>query len=404
MKLKPRPQYLSKLVAAQDNNLIKVITGMRRCGKSSLLTLFRQHLLQQGIAEDHIIMMNLESFQYSSFTFEDLHNAIADRMQQDDHYYLLLDEVQLVDKWERAVNALHTDADVDITITGSNAYLLSSQLATLLSGRYMEINVFPLSFAEFMAYADLTDENAAFERYTRYGGLPPVVNQGTDQNLAYTVLSGIYDTILVRDISQFLQVRNPLVFNDVARYLADTAGSPVSTSKIENRLRSAHRPASNETIERYISGLLNAFLFYNAQRINVKGGAYLQGLAKYYPADLGIRNMLLGYSIEDFGFLLENAVHNELKIRGYQIRVGKIGKAEIDFVATRKHADLTEEKLYIQVSASILDEHTRERELSPLLNARDLSAKRMVLTLDRFGLGKSDGVTVANAIDWMLGK
>ena len=195
MKLKPRPQYLSKLVAAQDNSLIKVITGMRRCGKSSLLTLFRQHLLQQGIAEDHIIMMNLESFQYSSFTFEDLHNAIADRMQQDDHYYLLLDEVQLVDKWERAVNALHTDADVDITITGSNAYLLSSQLATLLSGRYMEINVFPLSFAEFMAYADLTDENAAFERYTRYGGLPPVVNQGTDQNLAYTVLSGIYDTI-----------------------------------------------------------------------------------------------------------------------------------------------------------------------------------------------------------------
>ena len=159
MKLKPRPQYLSKLVAAQDNSLIKVITGMRRCGKSSLLTLFRQHLLQQGIAEDHIIMMNLESFQYSSFTFEDLHNAIADRMQQDDHYYLLLDEVQLVDKWERAVNALHTDADVDITITGSNAYLLSSQLATLLSGRYMEINVFPLSFAEFMAYADLTDEN-----------------------------------------------------------------------------------------------------------------------------------------------------------------------------------------------------------------------------------------------------
>ena len=173
---------------------------------------------------------------------------------------------------------------------------------------------------------------------------------------------------------------------------------------IENRLRSAHRPASNETIERYISGLLNAFLFYNAQRINGKGGAYLQGLAKYYPADLGIRNMLLGYSIEDFGFLLEHAVHNELKIRGYQIRVGKIGKAEIDFVATRKHADLTEEKLYIQVSASILDEHTRERELSPLLNARDLSAKRMVLTLDRFGLGKSDGVTVANAIDWMLGK
>ena len=403
MELKPRPQYLGKLVAAQGNGLIKVVTGMRRCGKSSLLALFRQYLLQHDVDADHVIMMNLESFQYASFTFEDLHREITGRMRDDRRYYVLLDEVQLVDKWERAVNALHADTDADIVITGSNAYLLSGQLATLLSGRYMEINVFPLSLAEFMDYAGMSDSTAAFERYTRYGGLPPVVDQGVDQSLAHTVLSGIYDTIVVRDITQFLQIRNPMVFNDVARYLADTAGSPVSTSKIENRLRSAHRPASNDTIERYMEGLVGAFLFYRAQRIDVKGGGYLQGLAKYYPADLGIRNMLLGYPSGDFGFLLENAVYNELKVRGYQIRVGKLGSAEIDFVATRRRDDLTEERLYIQVSASILDERTRERELAPLMKARDLSARRMVLTLDRFGLGEIGGVSVVNAIDWMLG-
>ncbi|MBW3094764.1 ATP-binding protein [Bifidobacterium sp. 64T4] len=402
MELKPRPQYLGKLVAARGNGLIKVVTGMRRCGKSSLLTLFRQYLLQHDVDADHIIMMNLESFQYASFTFEDLHREITGRMRDDRRYYVLLDEVQLVDKWERAVNALHADTDADIVITGSNAYLLSGQLATLLSGRYMEINVFPLSLAEFMDYTGMSDSAAAFERYTRYGGLPPVVDQGVDQGLAHTVLSGIYDTIMVRDITQFLQIRNPMVFNDVACYLADTAGSPVSTSKIENRLRSAHRPASNDTIERYMEGLVGAFLFSRAQRIDVKGGGYLQGLSKYYPADLGIRNMLLGYPSGDFGFLLENAVYNELKVRGYQIRVGKLGNAEIDFVATRRRDDLTEERLYIQVSASILDEGTRGRELAPLRSARDLSVRRMVLTLDRFGLGEIGGVSVVNAIDWML--
>ena len=408
MELKTRPLYLDQLLAAKDNGLIKVITGMRRCGKSSLLALLRQQLTESGIAPDHVIAINLESFQYSTYDSAHLYRHITDRMQAAGHYYLLLDEVQLINGWERSINALRIDKDVDIYLTGSNAHLLSSQLATLLSGRHMEIHIYPLSFNEFMQYTGQNDRYAAFERYTRYGGLPPVVDQGTNQTLASTVLSGIYDTILVRDITQYLQIRNPMVFNDVARYLADTAGSPVSIAKIEHRLSSAHRPASNATIERYISGLTQAFLFYRAQRINVKGGEYLQGLNKYYPADLGIRNMLLGYPAGNFGFLLENAIYNELKIRGYDVQVGKIDNLEIDFVAHRTHNDLTRERLFIQVSASIMDDTTRQRELEPLRrlvnisSAESTSGQRMVLTLDKFGLGTTiDNVEIANAIDWL---
>lgn len=408
MELKIRPLYLDQLLAAKDNGLIKVITGMRRCGKSSLLALLRQQLTESGIAPDHVIAINLESFQYSTYDSAHLYRHITDRMQAAGHYYLLLDEVQLINGWERSINALRIDKDVDIYLTGSNAHLLSSQLATLLSGRHMEIHIYPLSFNEFMQYTGQNDRYAAFERYTRYGGLPPVVDQGTNQTLASTVLSGIYDTILVRDIAQYLQIRNPMVFNDVARYLADTAGSPVSIAKIEHRLSSAHRPASNATIERYISALTQAFLFYRAQRINVKGGEYLQGLNKYYPADLGIRNMLLGYPAGNFGFLLENAIYNELKIRGYDVQVGKIDNLEIDFVAHRTHNDLTRERLFIQVSASIMDDTTRQRELEPLRrlvnisSAESTSGQRMVLTLDKFGLGTTiDNVEIANAIDWL---
>lgn len=408
MELKTRPLYLDQLLAAKDNGLIKVITGMRRCGKSSLLALLRQQLTESGIAPDHVIAINLESFQYSTYDSAHLYRHITDRMQAAGHYYLLLDEVQLINGWERSINALRIDKDVDIYLTGSNAHLLSSQLATLLSGRHMEIHIYPLSFNEFMQYTGQNDRYAAFERYTRYGGLPPVVDQGTNQTLASTVLSGIYDTILVRDIAQYLQIRNPMVFNDVARYLADTAGSPVSIAKIEHRLSSAHRPASNATIERYISALTQAFLFYRAQRINVKGGEYLQGLNKYYPADLGIRNMLLGYPAGNFGFLLENAIYNELKIRGYDVQVGKIDNLEIDLVAHRTHNDLTRERLFIQVSASIMDDTTRQRELEPLRrlvnisSAESTSGQRMVLTLDKFGLGTTiDNVEIANAIDWL---
>lgn len=401
MELKPRPMYLDKLLALRDNGLIKVITGMRRCGKSSLLALLEQRLTQDGVDREHIIAINLEEFEYADYDAERLHRHIAERLGKGGGNYILLDEVQLVDGWERAVNALRVEADADIYLTGSNAHLLSSQLSTLLSGRYVQIGVFPLTYSEFLDYTGQASSGEAFTRYTTYGGLPPVVDQGTNQALARTVLSGIYDTIFVRDIAQHLQIRNPLVFNDVARYLADVAGSPVSVTKIEHRLKSARRPTANETIERYISGLMDAFLFYRAQRINVRGGDYLQGLSKYYPSDPGIRNMLLGFPGGDFGPLLENVVHNELRVRGYSIQVGKMDDLEIDFVATRLRDDMSVERMFIQVSASILDKGTREREFAPFARLAGVPGRRMILTLDTFGLGTTNGVEVVNALDWL---
>ncbi len=403
MQLKERPLYLDKLIAFQDKPFIKVLVGMRRCGKSSLLHLFADHLRASGIPADRIISMNMEAAEYLPVTDSDaLLSAITAAMDSaapaSSRFYLLLDEVQLVDGWERAVNALRARNDTDIYLTGSNAYLLSSQLATLLSGRYVEIRIYPLSFSEFARFSgeDLPKE-ALFTRYATYGGLPPVVEQGDERMLAQTVLSGIYNTVFVKDIAQHNQIRNVAVFSDIARYIADTAGSSVSIVNMENRLRAAHRKTSSDTIERYLQALVDAFLFYRARRFDLKGGAFLQGLEKYYCADLGIKNMLLGFPDRDFGFTLENAVHNELLVRGFDAQVGKTGSLEVDFVAT-----MGEESLYVQVCASLLDESTRERELAPLRQLAGRRGRKIVLTYDTIGLGWNGDIEIANALDWML--
>ena len=403
MDLKPRPLYLDKLLAFKDTEFIKVLVGMRRCGKSSLLQLFSQHLVDEGVPCDRIIEMNFEAAEYLDVS--DC-ASLLDRVEQraaaaapaEGRFYLMLDEVQLVAQWEKAVNALRVRGDFDIYLTGSNAYLLSSQLATLLSGRYVEVDVYPLSFRELAAFVDCDHpDEALLARYMAYGGLPPVVEQGEVQALAKTVLSGIYDTVFVKDVAQHIQVRNQPVFSDIARYLADTSGSRVSVSRIEKRLASAHRKTSGETIERYIQALVDSFLFYRAKRIDLKGGSILQGLEKYYASDLGIRNMLLGFPSGDYGHVLEGVVYNELVVRGYEVRVGKLDSIEVDFVATRDG-----EASYIQVSASLLDEATRKREMEPLRRLPPGKGERLVVTLDRLGLGDDDGVQVVNAIDWLL--
>lgn len=405
--LHDRPTYVAKLDAAKDNGFIKVITGMRRCGKSSLLALFAQHLKEAGVPPENIILINFESYEFESVrTYQDLHDLVASRLPEEGHAYLLLDEVQYVEGWERAVNALRVDEDVDIYLTGSNATLLSSQLATLLSGRSIQIDVHPLSFAEFLDFTSNEADEAAFERYMRFGGLPPVVEQDS-ADLASTVLSGIYDTVYVRDIAQHTQVRNQQVFDDIARYLADTAGSPISITNIENRLKSARRTTSGDTIERYIRALLDAYLFRRVDRLDIKGGRRLQGLSKYYPTDTGIRTMLCGFLPGDYGLLLENVVYNELVARGYTVHVGKSDGLEIDFVATGTGASLREESCYIQVKASLLDTKTRERELRSLARLPDSAGKRVVVTLDRMGLGEAPeapGVDIVNALDWLTGK
>lgn len=403
MDLKPRPLYLDKLLAFKDTEFIKVLVGMRRCGKSSLLQLFSQHLVDEGVPCDRIIEMNFEAAEYLDVS--DC-ASLLDRVEQraaaaapaEGRFYLMLNEVQLVAQWEKAVNALRVRGDFDIYLTGSNAYLLSSQLATLLSGRYVEVDVYPLSFRELAAFVDCDHpDEALLARYMAYGGLPPVVEQGEVQALAKTVLSGIYDTVFVKDVTQHIQVRNQPVFSDIARYLADTSGSRVSVSRIEKRLASAHRKTSGETIERYIQALVDSFLFYRAKRIDLKGGSILQGLEKYYASDLGIRNMLLGFPSGDYGHVLEGVVYNELVVRGYEVRVGKLDSIEVDFVATREG-----KASYIQVSASLLDEATRKQEMEPLRRLPPGKGERLVVTLDRLGLGDDDGIQVANAIDWLL--
>lgn len=403
MDLKPRPLYLDKLLAFKDTEFIKVLVGMRRCGKSFLLQLFSQHLVDEGVPCDRIIEMNFEAAEYLDVS--DC-ASLLDRVEQraaaaapaEGRFYLMLDEVQLVTQWEKAVNALRVRGDFDIYLTGSNAYLLSSQLATLLSGRYVEVDVYPLSFRELAAFVDCDHpDEALLARYMAYGGLPPVVEQGEVQALAKTVLSGIYDTVFVKDVAQHIQVRNQPVFSDIARYLADTSGSRVSVSRIEKRLASAHRKTSGETIERYIQALVDSFLFYRAKRIDLKGGSILQGLEKYYASDLGIRNMLLGFPSGDYGHVLEGVVYNELVVRGYEVRVGKLDSIEVDFVATREG-----KASYIQVSASLLDEATRKQEMEPLRRLPPGKGERLVVTLDRLGLGDDGGIQVANAIDWLL--
>ncbi len=402
MELKNRPRYLEKLIAFKDTDMIKVLVGMRRCGKSSLMRLLANHLRDQDVASDHLVEMNFESAEFLEIDewprlLEFAEERIASA-SDDDRIYFFLDEVQLVKGWERAVNAIRLNERADIYITGSNAYLLSSQLTTLLSGRYVQIEIYPLTFSEYLDFSDdIESVDRAFARYLAYGGLPPVVEQGHNDMLAQTVLSGIYNTIFVKDVAQHIQVRNAAVLNDVAAFLADTSGSSVSVVNIERRLANAHRKTSNETIERYIQALVDAFLFYRVRRHDIRGGKRLQGLEKYYPADLGIKSMLLGFPKGNYGFALENAVMNELKARGYDVSVGRTGSAEIDFIATRAG-----ETAYIQVCASMMDEQTRKREFAALSGIPREAGTKTILTLDRMGLGSVDGIDVTNAIDWML--
>lgn len=404
MNLKQRPLYLNKLLAFQRSEFIKVVVGMRRCGKSSLLKLLADNLEQQGVSGNRIFESNFEAAEFIALDdYQKLLEYIQKRAEaldaaSDRSIYLLLDEIQLVSEWEKAINALRVSGNFDIYIIGSNAYLLSSQLSTLLSGRFVEIEVFPLSFKEFLSFAGpATATDQLLLRYLTYGGLPPVVEQKDNRTLIQTVLSDAYNTVFVKDIAQHIQVRNPLAFNDIAGYLADTSGSKVSITNIENKLKSAHRKTSSETIERYTQALIDSFLFYRVRRFDHKGGGFLQGLEKYYPTGLGIRSMLLGFPQSNFGFTLENAVHNELKVRGYEIRIGKAGNLEVDFIATHPER----ETLYIQVCASMLDEATRKRELEPFRNLTR-EGKRLMLAFDHIGLDYAGDTEVVNVVDRLL--
>lgn len=394
-----RELYLKKIKKFQDKPLIKVITGMRRAGKSTLLNMLAEDLKEQGIRDEQIVRINFESMDFDVIRdYRQLYAYIKEKLIPE-AMYLLLDEIQQVDSWERAINSLFMEGGVDIYITGSNANMLSSDLSTLLAGRYVEIQVFPLSFQEYLLFLPQevrANKSEAFENYMKYGGLPLIPSLPQENDTMEMFLAGIYNTVLMKDVIQRNAVRDPALLENIVRFLADNVGNPVSSSKVAGYLTSQGRKTAAATVDNYLQMLTKAYIFYRAQRYDIKGKMYLKTQEKYYIVDNGLRNALLDFRQGDYGHVLENIVYLELLRRGYHVAIGKVGTLEVDFVASK-----AERKVYYQVSASVLDDATRERELKPLEAIPD-AYEKVLLTMDRTFIRDFEGIRNINIVDWLL--
>lgn len=432
-ELKNRDRYLKKLIGFQDTEPVKVITGIRRCGKSSLLKLMTRHLRETGIKQEQIVEMNFESHDFRSMSSDEVYHYVKEKAVPGKRMYLFFDELQRIDAWEDAVNSFRVDLDCDIYITGSNAYLLSSEYSTYLSGRCVEIKMLPLSFREFLDFHnfEVQETNSAlggtrrqvfdkngerynlrevFDAYMRFGGMPGIADIGLDQEKALSLLEGIYSTVVVRDILERekrrgqRQITDSALLRKIVLFLADNIGSSVSVSSIGNTLMNEglledgkrKGTPSTHTVQAYIGALLESYFFYEIKRFDIKGKAYLRTLGKYYIVDIGLRNYLLGFRNRDSGHAIENVVYFELLRRGYDVAIGKIDNQEVDFIATT-----ADDKLYIQVTESMQSEDVRKRELAPLQKIRD-NYEKIVLSLET-GLDASyDGIKSLNLVDWLL--
>lgn len=434
-ELKRRDIYLNKLIGFRDTEPVKVVTGIRRCGKSSLLKLMIQHLKDTGVLPEQIIEMNFESFDFRGMGAEDIYGYVKERIVPKKRMYLFFDELQRIEAWEDAINAFRVDLDCDIYITGSNAYLLSSEYSTYLSGRCVEIKMLPLSFKEFLDFngfevrktqsalggfrKQVFDGNGeryelreAFDAYMQFGGMPGIADVGLEQEKALSLLDGIYSTVVVRDILERekrrdrRQITDPALLRKIVLFLADNIGSNVSAASIGNTLvnegllddgKRKGAPSAH-TVQAYVNALLESYFFYEIKRFDIKGKAYLRTLGKYYIVDIGLRNYLLGFRNRDSGHAIENVVYFELLRRGYDVAIGKVGNAEVDFIASTAN-----EKKYIQVTESMMSEDVRRRELAPLQNIRD-NYDKIVLSLET-GLDISyEGIKSENLMDWLLGE
>ena len=473
--IKNRDIYLNQLIAFKDTEPVKVVTGIRRCGKSTLLKLMQKYLLNSGVEQNQIISINFESLEFQDMSYKDLYNYVKSRIESNSiesnsiesnsiesnsiesadiesssikhpkKTYLFFDELQRIDRWEDAINSFRVDFDCDIYITGSNAYLLSSEYSTYLSGRYVEVKMYPLSFKEFVDFQDYSIEeyksplgdlkkravsangssvelDDLFAAYMRYGGMPAIcdiaLESGFDQSSAMTLLDGIYSTVVVRDILEREKRRGQRQITDadllrkIIMFLADNIGNNTSLNSVCNTLSSENlldavdnnsrvlrarggKPAT-QTISAYVSALKESYMFYDVKRFDIKGKDYLRTLGKYYIVDIGLRNYLLGFRDRDRGHALENVVFFELLRRGYDVAVGKIDNLEVDFVATS-----ASEKLYIQVTESMMDESVRERELKPLRKIQN-NYEKLVITLSKALDDNYEGIRVENIVDWLL--
>ena len=431
--LKPRNGYLNKLIAFKDTEPVKIITGIRRCGKSSLLKLMIKYLQEHGIEDTQILAMNFESMAFKNMTAQEFYSYVKEHINTKKRTYLFFDELQRIDGWEDAVNSFRVDFDCDIYITGSNAYLLSSEYATYLSGRSVEIKMLPLSFAEFLDFHGFKIEEAAsafggkrkiikdqnsiiyepaeaFNAYLLFGGMPGIADIGLDQDKAMALLDGIYSTVVIRDILEREKRRGQRRITDAALlrkiilFLADNIGSSISATSMAGTLSNEgllpddarKGKPSTHTVQAYVNTLTESYFFYEIKRFDIKGKEFLRTLGKYYIVDTGLRTYLLGNRDRDRGHILENVVYLELLRRGYDLAVGKVDNTEVDFIATKYN-----EKMYIQVTESLQGEEVRSRELAPLEKIRD-NYEKIVLSMDIDSGTTYNGIKALNIINWLL--
>lgn len=403
-----RKEYLNKLIEWKDEQVIKVVTGIRRCGKSTLLLQYQDYLREIGVLDEQIISLNFEELENEDLLdYKVLYSYIKEKLCKDKMTYIFLDEIQNVSSFEKAIDSLYVKDNTDVYITGSNSYLLSGELATLLTGRYVEISMLPLSFAEYKELSNESEENA-FSEYMRYGSMPYVASMSKTEEKVNTYIEGIYNTVVVKDIEDRQKRRETdpdkrkindiALLKTIAKYLSSVVGSPVSVKSVTDYLTSNGRRVSPNTVDDYMDALAESYIFYPAERFDIVGKEILKSNKKWYIVDLGIRNHILLRKNYDLGFSIENIVYFELLRRGYKVNIGKYANNEIDFVA-QKNGVLT----YFQVTADMTNQSTFEREMTPLKNIRD-NYEKIVMTLDKFSIGNYEGIKVINLIDWLLEK
>lgn len=395
-----RTQYLNQLISAKDLNLIKVITGVRRSGKSTLLLQYKDYLLFQDVKEEDIIYMNFESASwYDIKDYQDLYNTIKEKINNKNKKYILLDEVQNVEKWEKAVNSLLVDVNSDIYITGSNAYLLSSELTTLLAGRVLTVKIYPFSLKEFIEeypFQENADKFDKFDKYLRYGGMPMIVNMNNNEELIINYLNDLKEVVLKKDVINRNSIKDVVFLDNLIKYMASVIGNLTTPNSIAEFMRKNGSTITNETVDSYLKMIENAYFIYRIPRYELKGKQLLKTQGKYYFIDNGIKNIIDGMDSYDSGSSYENLVYIELLRRGYEVYVGKYNDIEIDFIAIKPN-----EKIYYQVTRSIMDEKVEEREKKSLLSIRD-NYKKVILTMDNIKNKQIEGIEVTNIIDFLM--
>ena len=393
-----REQYINKLISLKDKNIIKVLTGIRRCGKSTILKEYKNYLLKNGVNEKNIIFINFEDYNYSEFLDQEkLHNYIIENTDRKNKNYIFLDEIQNVDKFEKCIDSLFLRDYLDIYIAGSNSYMLSGELATYLTGRYIQIHVLPLSFKEYISYYGENDELKKYNEYITYGGFPYLINlKNNNEKIDY--LDSIYNTVIMKDVISRKKVNDTLMLESICRFLFDSIGSSISVKKISDTLSSNGRKNSVHTIEEYLNALLESYILYKVNRYDIKGKELLKTQEKYYLSDLGLRTYLLGNKYnKDLGHILENVVFLELKRRGYKIYIGKNNTSEIDFVV-----EDIDDLIYIQVALTLRDENTLKRELKALENIQD-NHRKYIITLD-YDTNNYDGIKQISVFDFLMNR